>query len=99
MRYSWSTLCIYLINTQTQTELDEQLARRLMYEEQQRHDQSRRQNQYGQGPYQPRQGQGHDYQQAQGQWNENREGERDTMSEVQEQLTKFAESKYWCTYF
>lgn len=93
----------FLLNRvlQSQTELDEEYARRLMYEEQQRHrtrwDPSNRQEANGgripfsdyHGP--PPQQQG-GYYDARGQWNDQTNG-KDTMTEVQEQFSKLAESE------
>ena len=94
----------------TQEELDEQFARRLVFEEQQQaqfqHQQQQAANwhpdelypgnqyrgqSFGQRrdvPYQPRQSGPH----PQGQWSGQQGGGRDTMTEVQESLSKFAES-------
>lgn len=92
----------------SQEELDEQLARRLVFEEQQQAQIQQQANwhpdemypghqyqgqNFGQRrnvPYQPRQG---GAQGQEGQWSGQQGGGKDTMAEVQEQLSKFAESE------
>lgn len=78
-----------MYEVQAQEELDEQFARQLMLEEQQQVQQRQQQ-------YRPRSSriQGQSQQQSQQQQIGSPVGGKDTMAEIQEQVSKYAESMY-----
>jgi len=80
---------ILVYEVQAQEELDEQFARQLMLEEQQQVQQRQQQ-------YRPRSSriQGQSQQQSQQQQIGSPVGGKDTMAEIQEQVSKYAESMY-----